>query len=125
MIYIGLGYLDSHVVSTKFAIGIALLSLYFILSNHTATGSIVKTALKYIFYLCSFLLIMYAPIGSTQILLHDISLANLFGNLPHFLFDFFLCWQVSQLVTYFRTVYLIPGQYKCWQVVAFILSIPG
>ena len=43
LISIGLGYLDSHVVSTKFVIDIALLSSYCAISNHPVTGSRIVT----------------------------------------------------------------------------------
>ena len=37
-ISVGLGYLVNHVVSTKFAIDIALFSSYCVISNHPVTG---------------------------------------------------------------------------------------
>ena len=45
VIYTGHGYRTRHVVSTKFAIVIAFLSLYFITSNYAVMGSIILTAL--------------------------------------------------------------------------------
>ena len=50
LMYIGLGYLDSHKVSTKLAIVIALLSSYSKTSNHPVTGSIILTAFRCKFY---------------------------------------------------------------------------
>ena len=43
VIYISLGYLDRHIVSTKFAINISILSSYHITPNHPVTGSISVT----------------------------------------------------------------------------------
>ena len=56
VIYIGLGYLDSHVVSTKFVIDITFLSLYCAISNHPVTISIIVTALRCKFYFRPFFL---------------------------------------------------------------------
>ena len=42
----GHGYRTSHVVSTKFTIAIAFLSLYYVISNHPVTGSIIVTYFK-------------------------------------------------------------------------------
>ena len=61
------------------------------------------------------------PIRSTQILFRGISSNSLAGNLPYFLFDFFLRWKVLQLVNYFRTASLMPGLYKFWWIVASIM----
>ena len=46
IISIGLGYIESHKVSTKFAIGIYILSSYLVISNHPVTGSIIGTAFR-------------------------------------------------------------------------------
>ena len=46
MISIGQGYLVIHVISTKFAIFIALLLLYCVISNHKVTGSIIVKAFR-------------------------------------------------------------------------------
>ena len=66
IIYIGLGYLDSHIVSTKFAIDIALLSSYRTFSNHPVIGSIIATALICNIYFLHFLLMTLVNIISTQ-----------------------------------------------------------
>ena len=55
VISIGLWYLVSHVVSTKFVLDIALLSSYFGILNHPVTGFIMVTVFKFKFYLCTFL----------------------------------------------------------------------
>ena len=120
----GLGYLVSHIVWTKFVIDIALLLLYYVVQNSPVTGSIIVMNFRFKFYFCSFILVNKGPIRSTQSLFHGISSASFAGNLPYFLFGRFLRWQVSQLVTYFWTSFLIPGQYKCWWIIASIISIP-
>ena len=56
MITVGLGYLVNHVVSTKFVIDIALLSSYFVISDHPVTGSIVVTAFIFKIYFFPFIL---------------------------------------------------------------------
>ena len=125
MISIGLGYLDSHVVSTKFVIYIALLSSYCVISNHPVTGSILVTAFIFIFYFCPFLCMVWRPIISTQSLFRGISSASLAGNLPYFIFYCHIRWQVSPLVISFRKASRMPGQYKYWQIIASGLSVPG
>ena len=97
VISIGLGYL-CHILSSKFVIDIALLSLYYVISNHPVTGSIIIPNFRCKFYFCIFLPIIWDNIRSTNSLFHGISSANLAGNLPYFLFDNFVRWQVSQLV---------------------------
>ena len=125
MISIGLCYLDMHVVSTMFVIDIALLSSYCVISNNPVTGPIIVTAFIFIFYFHTFLRMMLGPIISTQSLFHSISSASLAGNLPYFIFDCFLHWQVSLLLTYLWMEYMIPGQHTCWKIIASILSILG
>ena len=56
VIYIGLGYLDNHVVSTKLSIVIAILLLYCVISKHPVTGSIMVTTFIFNFYLCPFII---------------------------------------------------------------------
>ena len=90
MISIGLGYLDSHEVSTKFAIVIAPLSSYRTTSNHPVVVLISVTAFKLKFSLLPFHHITLGTIISTQSLFHGISSASLDGNLPYSLFDFFV-----------------------------------
>ena len=110
MISIGIGYLDSHVISTKWVISIAVLLLYCVTSNHPVTGSIMVTAFIFVFSFCLFLFIKWDLIRSTNSLFHGIFSGYLTGNLPYYIFDRFVCWQVSQLGTSFRTAYLMPGQ---------------
>ena len=55
MISIDVWYLESHVVSTKLEIDIAILSLYCVISNHPVTGSIIVTAFSCKFYFYPFL----------------------------------------------------------------------
>ena len=86
VIYIGLGYLDSHVVSTKFDIDIALLSSYCAISNHNVTGSVIVMYFRCKFYFLYFILMT----EGTQSLFHGISSANLASNLPYFIFDRFV-----------------------------------
>ena len=50
VISIGIGYLDSHAVSSKFVIDIAFLSPYFSISNHPVTGLITVTAFICLFF---------------------------------------------------------------------------
>ena len=90
VIYIGLSYLDSHVVSTKFAIDAALLLSYCTISNHYVTVSIIVTDFRCKIYFFAFLLMTQGPIRSTHILFHDIPSDILAGNLTFFLFDFFV-----------------------------------
>ena len=90
VISIGLGYLDSHVVSTKFAIVITLLSSYRTTSNHPVTVLISVTAFKLKLSFLPFRHITLGTIISTQSLFHGISSASLAGNLPYFLFDRFV-----------------------------------
>ena len=106
-ISIGIGYLDIHVVSTNFAIVIALLSSYYTTSTHPVTGSIILTDFICNFYFLPLHRMTQSPIRYTHILFHGISSANWAGNLPYFLFDRFVRWQVSQSVTSFRTAYLM------------------
>ena len=91
VIYIGLGYLDSHVVSTKFVIVISLLSLYSVILNHPVTGSMIVTAFRSKLYFLPFIHMTQVPIISTYILFHGIYSVNLAGNLPYFFFDVFFC----------------------------------
>ena len=58
MISVGLGYLVNHEVLTKFAIDVAFLSLYSVISNYSVTGLIILTGFKIKFYLFPFLSIM-------------------------------------------------------------------
>ena len=55
---------------------------------------------------------------STHSLLHGIYPANLAGNLPYFLFDRFVCWQVSQFLPYFVLLLL------CWASTNFCGLLP-
>ena len=125
MISIGIGYIYSHVVSTKFAIDITLLSLYWVTSNHPVIGSIIVTDFKFRFYFCLFLHITQGPIVSTQSLFHGIYSASLSGNLSYFIFYPFLHWQVSKLVTSFWTEFIMTCKYRCWRVITSILYITG
>ena len=84
MIFIGLGYLDNHIVSTKVAIDIDILSSYCVILNHHVTGSIIVTAFVSKSSFCPFLLVKWGPIISTRSLFHDIYSASLAGNLPYF-----------------------------------------
>ena len=84
LISIGIGYLDSHVVSTKFAIDIAHLSSYFAISNHPVTGLIIVTAFRYKFSFFPLLIMTQGTIIYTQILFRGISSDNLAGILPFF-----------------------------------------
>ena len=116
VISIILEYLDSHVVSTNFSIDIDILSLYCAISNHPVTGLIIAMNFR-----CR--LMTWAPMRYTQSLFHGIYSDSLAGNLPYFLFDCFLHCQVSQLIPSFRTESLMSGQYKYWQIIAYILHI--
>ena len=58
VISVGLGYLVNHLVSTDFAIDIALLSSYCIILNYHVTWSIIVTDFIFKFYLCPFLLMV-------------------------------------------------------------------
>ena len=73
--------------------------------------------------LVELLLVWWQTMICADSLFHGISSASLAGNLPYFLFDHFVHWKVPQLVTYFRMAYLMPGQYKCWWIIASVLSI--
>ena len=56
VISIGLGYLNIHVVSTKFAIDIAILSSYWVILNHTITGNIMVMAFRFKFSIFDFII---------------------------------------------------------------------
>ena len=120
----GLGYLVKHLGYTKFISYIALLYLYCIISNHTVTGCIVVMTFRCKLYFFTFLCTTYGPIRYTHSLFLSISSASLDGHIPYFIFDRFVYWQVSQLFTFWRE-YLMPVHYKCWQIVASVISIPG
>ena len=81
VISICIGYLDSHLISTKFAIDIAVLSSYCTISNHPVTGFIIVTNFRCKFSFSPFCLMTQGLIRSTNSLFHGISLANLAGNL--------------------------------------------
>ena len=98
MISIGLVYIVKHVVSTKFAIDIAFLLSHCVISDHPVTGSIIVTAFRFKFYFFTFIIMTQGPIISTHSLFHVISSASLDGNLPYFIFDCFVRWQVSQFL---------------------------
>ena len=104
VISIGLGYLDTRVVSSKFMIDIALLSWYFDISNHPVTWYITVTDFWYKFSFCPLLHTTWVPIISTHSLFHGIYSCFLAGNLPYFIFDRFVRWKVSQLVPSFPPV---------------------
>ena len=61
MISIGLVYLVNHVVSTEFAIDIAVLSLYCVILNPPVAGYIVVTSFKFKSY---FLYFSYYDVGT-------------------------------------------------------------
>ena len=123
VIYTGHVYHTRHVVSTKFEIIISFLSLYYIISNHPVTGSIIETGFKIKYYI-PFLHILrglwYLHIFySTEFIL-------LYYNvIYHIVFDRFVRWHTSHSVTYFRTVFLMSGQYKCWRIITSVLSYTG
>ena len=58
MIYVGLEYIANQIVSSKFAIDIALLSSYFVISNNHVTGSITETDFRFKFYLFPFIIMI-------------------------------------------------------------------
>ena len=66
MISVVIGYLDSHAVSTKFSVDIALLLLYCVILNHPVTGYIILTAFRYKFYFYTFILMTYGQFRFTQ-----------------------------------------------------------
>ena len=72
VISIGLGYLYSHVDSSKFSIVIALLSSYCKISNHPVMGSIIVTDFRYKFSFLPLHRMTQVPIRSTHILFHGI-----------------------------------------------------
>ena len=82
VISIGIGYIDIHLSSTKFAIDIALLSWYCAISNHPVTGSSIVTDFICKFYLRPFLCMTQGTIRSAHNSFHGIYSANLDGNLP-------------------------------------------
>ena len=56
LVFIGIGYLDIRIVSTKFAIDISLVSLYYVISNHHVTVLIIITAFIWKFLSITFYL---------------------------------------------------------------------
>ena len=125
IISFGQGYIDNHIVSTKFATDISMLLLYSIILFHPITGSILVTTFRFNFYLFPFILIRYISIRSTHILFHGIFSASLAGNLSYYLFYNFVHLQVSQLLPSFRMAFLITGQYYSWQIITSVLSMSG
>ena len=123
MIYVVQGYLVNHVVSTKSAIVITHLSVYFVILNHPVIVPIIVTDLSFKFY---FLLSTYY-IGNYNIYLDFIPwyfLIYLIWYLNNFLFDRLLRWWVSKSLTFFRKAYQMMVQYKHWQTIASVISIP-
>ena len=98
MIYTGHEYRTSHVVSTKFAIIVAFLSLYYVTKKHPITGSIIVTALR---------------LKALSNLFHDVSSASFTGNLPYIFVERFIRWHTSHLVTSLWKDSIIPERYKC------------
>ena len=78
---------------------------------------------RFIFSFLAFFLTVLVHFRSTHSLLHGISSASVYANLPYFLFGYFLRWQVSQLFTSFQTAFLIPGQYKRCTIIASTLLL--
>ena len=118
------GYRTSHVVSTKFLIIINLLLLYCVNSKNLVLGSIIVTEFN-IKVSILFLHILYRPMRYSHSLFHSFSSARLVGSLPYFAVDRFVHCHVSQPVTSFWTVSLMPGYYTYWWIVASVLSSPG
>ena len=87
-------------------------------------GSIIVTAFKIIGSL-PFIHILKGTVISTHSLFHGISSATLAGNSPYFFVELFVRWHTSYFVTSFWAVFLMPGHYKCWLIVASVLSNRG
>ena len=102
-ISIGQGYLVIHLILTKFAIVVASLSSYFVLSKYPVTGLTTVTDL----YLClisfpSFLLriyLLYLHRFYSLVCFVD----KLSGNLWYLYVMFCVCWQVFQQLNTFCT----------------------
>ena len=96
---IGLGYLNSQIVSTEVIIDTALLLWYWYLSNHTVTGSIIATDFIFKCYFYSFLFVRWEPIRSPHSLLYGYFSASLARNLPYILNEICLHWKMTHFFT--------------------------
>ena len=99
VIYIGLGYLYSHIVSTKFVIYIDPLLLYCVISKHPVTGSINVTSFRCKFSFRNFLCMEKVSIIYTQSLFHGIQSSSLAGNSLYFIPSFSTLTSVT--ISYF------------------------
>ena len=71
----------NRIVSTKFKIVIAHLSLYSVILHHPVTGSIIVT---YLSFKKIFLFMKYLPIKYSRSVFQGVSSASLAGNLSFF-----------------------------------------
>ena len=123
VISVGQGYLVNHSVSTTFTIIIVYLLLYFVISDHPVTVSIIVTALRFKFVYLLFLVWLRDLLDIYRV--YFVVFPHLPWIVTYRFFNRFACWQVSQLPTYKRMMFIIPDQYKCWQISVSILSITG
>ena len=123
MVSVGLGYLVNHLVPTQFWVDIAILLSYCVVLDHSVAGSIMVTSFKVKFCFFPVLLITQVSIISIHSLFYGVSSDSLAGNLTYFIFDCFVCCQVSPLVTSFCMEFLIPYQYKCCRIFASAIPI--
>ena len=80
VISIGIGYLYIHLVTNNLALDISILSLYWVISNHLVTGSMIVTAFRCKFSFCPLPLMTQIRIRYTISLFHGIYSAKLAGN---------------------------------------------
>ena len=116
-------YQTSHLVSTKFAIVVDFLLLYFVISHHLVTGSIIVTSFNIICYL--HFIRIYRLLWDLHIVYSAVFLLLIYQAIYRLFSWPSLCWHTSHFVTSLRTVFLMPGQYKCWQIIAFVKSNLG
>ena len=101
-------YRTIHVVSTKFSIIVAVLSLYWVISNRPVVGSVIVTAFKIKGYF-PFLRIFWGPKRSTHSLFNSISHSVLASNLLFFL-PFCMLTYITLCYFFYGVSYVMPVQ---------------
>ena len=108
MVSIGLGYPDINIVSTKLTIYTTLLSLYFIISNHPVTVSIIVTA----FIKKKILSLYYYDVGTNYIYTEFVPWYCL--SFLSWQFTFLFIWSFCTLLSVKMSYFLSDGfSYAC------------
>ena len=111
-----------HEFYTKFTITIDLLSLYYVISNHTDIGSIIVTAFKIRGFSSS-----YVFIGAYEIYTWFISwcfFRYFIRKFTHFYWPFSTLTRVTAR-DFLLNGFLMPGQHKCWKIIASVIYSHG